>query len=60
MLSRESFTWEYDRWGNLTKETTDDGDARTELVYTYDERGNLLRKWQGIPVLNLPMTSGAI
>lgn len=47
LLYRESFTWEYDRWGNLTKETTDDGDARTELVYTYDDRGNLIRKWQG-------------
>ena len=40
-------TWEYDRWGNLAKETVDEGEGSTETTYTYDDRGALVRKWQG-------------
>ncbi len=40
-------TWEYDRWGNLAKETVDEGEGPSETVYTYDDRGALVRKWQG-------------
>ncbi len=47
VLYRETLTWEYDRWGNLVRESLKGDEDRWEWVYTYDERGNLLRKWQG-------------
>ncbi len=40
-------TWEYDRWGNLAKETVEEDGSTTEIVYTYDDAGNLIRKWEG-------------
>ncbi len=47
LLYRETLTWEYDRWGNLVRETAEDGETVSQWVYTYDDRGNLTEKRQG-------------
>ena len=47
VYDRETVTWEYDRWGDLVREYSENGTGQNEVLYTYDDRGNLLRRQNG-------------
>ena len=47
VYSKETYAWEYDLWGNLVREFGVSGTGQDEVLYTYDERGNLLRRQNG-------------